>query len=201
MVIWWVQQDKAVSIHTPVWGVTIPRRNISSLNIVSIHTPVWGVTDAFNVFWTCDIVSIHTPVWGVTVSHCGTLCKVRCFNPHARVGRDAVLFYIPHLAYVSIHTPVWGVTQWLFTARTEWDSFNPHARVGRDAILHIPRHLTFCFNPHARVGRDAPTSWSYLRLIMFQSTRPCGAWRNFGYFCTEILGFNPHARVGRDLCK
>ena len=33
-----------VSIHTPVWGVTVRVCNSISINTVSIHTPVWGVT-------------------------------------------------------------------------------------------------------------------------------------------------------------
>jgi len=33
-----------VSIHTPVWGVTILSGDLSRFFIVSIHTPVWGVT-------------------------------------------------------------------------------------------------------------------------------------------------------------
>ena len=34
-----------VSIHTPVWGVTVMERKAMTLeSLVSIHTPVWGVT-------------------------------------------------------------------------------------------------------------------------------------------------------------
>ena len=34
----------AVSIHTPVWGVTDPAPMMCIFLYVSIHTPVWGVT-------------------------------------------------------------------------------------------------------------------------------------------------------------
>jgi len=76
-----------VSIHTPVWGVTIRIANQnaggSSFNphprmggdpeearkrglavIVSIHTPVWGVTYTIHNLFRQHRVSIHTPVWG-----------------------------------------------------------------------------------------------------------------------------------------
>ena len=36
---------------------------------VSIHTPVWGVTIVANVWRLMWNVSIHTPVWGVTYYH------------------------------------------------------------------------------------------------------------------------------------
>ena len=34
-----------VSIHTPVWGVTIVANRTNLIHNVSIHTPVWGVTE------------------------------------------------------------------------------------------------------------------------------------------------------------
>ena len=59
-------KDKHVSIHTPVWGVTVSLRVSVLHSSVSIHTPVWGVTKTRRA-WKCDAtVSIHTPVWGVT---------------------------------------------------------------------------------------------------------------------------------------
>ena len=77
---------------------------------VSIHTPVWGVT-ATNVVKVPDTkVSIHTPVWGVTLPALEVLPAVKCFNPHARVGRDYLLLRNALRLKVSIHTPVWGVT-------------------------------------------------------------------------------------------
>jgi len=57
---------------------------------------------------------------------------VAYFNPHARVGRDPLLFYII-IKFVD---------------------FNPHARVGRDRRLLRQKTQKTDFNPHARVGRD-----------------------------------------------
>ena len=55
-----------VSIHTPVWGVTVRICDSISIYAVSIHTPVWGVTMVFPGDTFKIKVSIHTPVWGVT---------------------------------------------------------------------------------------------------------------------------------------
>ena len=57
----------------------------------------------------------------------------RCFNPHARAGRDPAL---PSTSKRSRR-------------------FNPHARAGRDTIQSIEAGNYHGFNPHARAGRDA----------------------------------------------
>ena len=75
------------------------------------------------------------------------------FNPHARVGRDALRAeQAKGLQY-----------------------FNPHARVGRDSGKY--RRLSFRqnFNPHARVGRDQRFNKIMDEHYTFQSTRPRGA--------------------------
>ena len=55
-----------------------------------------------------------------------------CFNPRARVGRDAHSL-LSVCAYCS---------------------FNPRARVGRDILPARSGISSACFNPRARVGRD-----------------------------------------------
>ena len=100
-----------------------------------------------------------------------------CFNPRARVGRDALyghgiaamrtfqstrprgarlqqaedLRRVPH---VSIHAPAWGATVFDLYSRMLRDSFNPRARVGRDRVYWFWLRLPERFNPRARVGRD-----------------------------------------------
>ena len=94
-----------------MWGVTMSEANLSKSNKVSIHTPVWGVTTHFFKGFLKVVVSIHTPVWGVTFFRLHNLIVLKCFNPHARVGRDfGRLFLTTLVKVVSIHTPVWGVT-------------------------------------------------------------------------------------------
>jgi hypothetical protein len=55
-----------------------------------------------------------------------------CFNPRARVGRDAAKL----------------------EGRTHQGCFNPRARVGRDVRPRRAMPVSWCFNPRARVGRD-----------------------------------------------
>ena len=38
------EELRAVSIHTPVWGVTFANSHLFNISNVSIQTPVWGVT-------------------------------------------------------------------------------------------------------------------------------------------------------------
>ena len=111
-----------VSIHTPVWGVTVFFICELYYFLVSIHTPVWGVTFSLSLWCSRSFVSIHTPVWGVT----------------------AEKLTIDLRFLVSIHTPVWGVTK-CRVLKVGIFSFNPHARVGRDfhALSAIKTAITF----------------------------------------------------------
>ena len=102
---------RAISIHTPVKGVTLPSGSRSPapvyfnphtregcdhspcqlprVCIISIHTPVKGVTTSAARSRRDRNISIHTPVKGVTVG-------------------DQVYYTAP--VGISIHTPVKGVT-------------------------------------------------------------------------------------------
>ena len=80
----------AVSIHTPIQGVTDVNVKVCVVAFVSIHTPIQGVTDWGSGKTTHPRVSIHTPIQGVTVLS----------QP------------LPLFPQVSIHTPIQGVTHW-----------------------------------------------------------------------------------------
>ena len=100
-----------------------------------------------------------------------------CFNPRARVGRDAS-------KNSAISRPV---------------CFNPRARVGRDSAPCGRDCLFSCFNPRARVGRDAHGRAHAVSAHQFQSTRPRGARRLKMPACNAgTRSFNPRARAGRD---
>ena len=63
----YTNQHLTVSIHTPTWGVTQTKWQLTKLLYVSIHTPTWGVTlNNGHIHYQCE-VSIHTPTWGVTI--------------------------------------------------------------------------------------------------------------------------------------
>ena len=128
----YTNQHLTVSIHTPTWGVTQTKWQLTKLLYVSIHTPTWGVTlNNGHIHYQCE-VSIHTPTWGVTVCnrkrtyqykfqsthlHEVWLSDVRrrdikrvCFNPHTYMRCDNKIAGVDTKGQVSIHTPTWGVT-------------------------------------------------------------------------------------------
>ena len=80
--------------------------------LVSIRTPVQGVTPDRRTLLQHQTVSIRTPVQGVTGRIRLGICAPRCFNPHARAGRDLDdLQVVINNILVSIRTPVQGVTR------------------------------------------------------------------------------------------
>ena len=129
---------------------------LGRVRVVSIHAPAWGATTTPSRPLTRDQVSIHAPAWGATAHRARRASLRACFNPRARVGRDARTHATDDDAgaCVSIHAPAWGATaSGLPDAAMALLGFNPRARVGRDL------HLT----------SDDPSSDA------FQSTRPRGA--------------------------
>ena len=123
-----------VSIHAPAWGATVDVRAILADDLVSIHAPAWGATsrdlsrNRTTTFrstrphgarpggWVRarrpEQVSIHAPAWGATGCRCGPSPAKRCFDPRARMGRDArTVRHITRNHRVSIHAPAWGATR------------------------------------------------------------------------------------------
>ena len=117
-------------------------------------------------------VSIHTPLWGATSTDCYHYVYHLCFNPHAPMGRDVVLFNrIIFEIDVSIHTPLWGAT-----VISKLNSTGVHVSI------HTPLWGATCYcGSHIYV------------VIMFQSTRPYGArLRNLVYEFTCNVGVSIH---------
>ena len=144
-----------VSIHAPAWGATMgllttirhalfqstrPRgarqenqSHSDKQSQVSIHAPAWGAT-APGSKTACRLAdSSNAPAWGATPSRLLSPQTLTCFNPRARVGRDAAAFSsflqseqfqstrprgarpgknLPSykVQSVSIHAPAWGAT-------------------------------------------------------------------------------------------
>ena len=75
-----------------MWGVTLGVTEREQLLFVSIHTPVWGVT---LLHLTLPAVgqcfNPHARV-GRDGKPLNSAITLACFNPHARVGRDMLLF-------------------------------------------------------------------------------------------------------------
>ncbi len=79
----------AVSIHAPAWGATKWRRRLLTSVPVSIHAPAWGATCRIYALCQLAVVSIHAPAWGATPARLRRSPARACFNPRARMGRDA----------------------------------------------------------------------------------------------------------------
>ena len=101
---------------------------------VSIHAPAWGATGGPYQRPVAGRVSIHAPAWGATKRRWPVPRARSCFNPRARVGRDAWWLVRQRplsrfqstrprgarqrhvgdagsLDVVSIHAPAWGATR------------------------------------------------------------------------------------------
>jgi len=126
------RQSLEVSIHAPAWGAT--RRVVQDLAacLVSIHAPAWGATTEDAVNNKATIVSIHAPAWGATTAPTRSVPARRCFNPRARVGRDARPQCGTLVVGLFQSTRPRGARQSSASWRSGSGSFNPRARVGRD---------------------------------------------------------------------
>ena len=80
-----------VSIHAPAWGATLVVTRERLARSVSIHAPAWGATKGVGLEGRGQPVSIHAPAWGATLPVLIAAVPTSCFNPRARVGRDAPL--------------------------------------------------------------------------------------------------------------
>ena len=77
---------------------------------VSTHAPAWGATANLIVSKGSINVSTHAPAWGATFGSMACSWVNQCFNPRARMGRDADTALGGCLPRVSTHAPAWGAT-------------------------------------------------------------------------------------------
>ena len=208
----------AVSIHTPIQGVTLQEFSFHQLQWVSIHTPIQGVTRRPSPPCRGASVSIHTPIQGVTwlkryqmfisvfqsthpyrVWH--TLPMLNspnfCFNPHTHTGCDRILYVFYLVVSVSIHTPIQGVTTTRVASR-RIPSVSIHTPIqGVTASVFLAVGAA-CFNPHTHTGCDI---WICLHVRQQRSFNPhthtgCDYRRR-----EKVLShtrFNPHTHTGCD---
>ena len=231
-----------VSIRAPAWGATCivwmastmlsfqstrPRgaRHISPSadltgSVFQSTCPRGARRDEAGVLQHESLVSIHAPAWGATRRSPRCRPRCRCFNPRARVGRDAgpsapacrparfnprarVGRDVPgaptNTAIVCFNPRAhMGRDETTRTATLRPTSFNPRAHVGRDATYSMIARWQTSFNPRARAGRDLLKSFIHDLTSTFQSTRPRGARPRMSGCRYRTTGFNPRARVGRD---
>ncbi len=120
-----------------------------------------------------------------------------CFNPRARVGRDAINNEGARQMKVSIHAPVWGAT----TIRAGGEPrhhVSIHAPVWGATIAVVLRSRYSLFQSTRPCGARPAGKRCAMATRLFQSTRPCGARRRCGDVPRLQDCFNPRARVGRD---
>ena len=139
---------------------------------VSIHTPAKGVTQHAAGDGRGRQVSIHTPAKGVTRALQCLSRADRCFNPHAREGRDKGRIFNSAADEVSIHTPAKGVTNNGGSTPPRRCCFNPHAREGRDSGLSHVSTRASEVSIHTPAKGVTRSDFHCGTESMFQSTRP-----------------------------
>ena len=100
----------AISIHTPVKGVTAGRRPAGLDPLISIHTPVKGVTCHTGRATSSRYFNPHTRE-GCDGLDAAEKIEHSDFNPHTREGCDNPSTFDSLCKEISIHTPVKGVTE------------------------------------------------------------------------------------------
>ena len=183
-----------------MWGATLQLLIRDRSWSVSIHAPVWGAT-ADNVR-VCPAHRFQsTRPCGARRTETQSIGASTGFNPRARVGRDDPPGRYAGKRKVSIHAPVWGATSVPAGKASESICFNPRARVGRDPVETLVPASGEYVSIHAPVWGATFLLVRWLRGLLFQSTRPCGARRIIGQMVRTIPRFNPRARVGRDCAR
>ncbi len=168
--------------------------------VVSIHAPAWGATLETRTRKKEKGVSIHAPAWGATARAFLSNHFCICFNPRARVGRDAEIdnknadtsmfqSTRPRGARLCVCSMNCRVGMFQSTrprgARLEID---PEVLRAKSVSIHAPAWGATINRPHHRldthkVSIHAP-AWGATDLFLFRTHKPpC---------------FNPRARVGRD---
>ncbi len=142
---------------------------------------------------------------------------VRCFNPRARMGRDAWRCQLFPGLIVSIHAPVWGATYpeglgqatvdvsihapvWgatrigkIFQFTVVFQSTRPYGARRSKFSIRTPENYV---SIHAPVwGATLSQKAKYLGLVLFQSTRPYGARLKPDYIFDEYWHVSIHAPV------
>ena len=140
--------------------------------IFQIHVPLWDMTHFFKTPFSIFHKFQSTRPCGTRHTFQGVSLNITDFNPRAPVGRD---FDFPNPdrihKLISIHAPLWDATDLIHWKRGA-------IKISIHAPLWDATHIVFCQN-----------SW----LIWFQSTRPCGTRRKFGYKITGTENISIHA--------
>ena len=157
---------------------------------------MWGATFLQSQKKLSVTVSIHAPVWGATLTY-QRLDDAHGFNPRTRVGCDWNKKPKKVSGQVSIHAPVWGATVGI-GALSKMAIVSIHAPVWGATATASEGLGVNQVSIHAPVW--GATAWGKVpsKLMMFQSTHPCGVRPRQKLIKPSLCGFNPRTRVGCD---
>ena len=120
------------------------------------------------------------------------------FNPRARVGRDLRIMFLSLRLEVSIHAPAWGATE-EGGRRPRERQVSIHAPAWGATTTYNTRYkLNSSFNPRARVGRDIKPKGLRWKFKSFNPRARVGRDSSLLNLWVSLISFNPRARVGRD---
>ncbi len=139
---------------------------------VSIHAPVWGATQKTECISRVLLFQSTRPC-GARLRHSVARHGWPCFNPRARVGRDATHSESKPDIKVSIHAPVWGATiqRCIQQKAKQFQSTRPCG--ARHELLK--KSIETNVSIHAPVWGATLLIGNARAYVEFQSTRPCGA--------------------------
>ena len=112
----------AISIHTPMKGVTKPTKG--GRHVINYFNP-----------HSHEGSDVAVARYNHTYS--------QDFNPHSHEGSDKKIGVKGNLVNISIHTPMKGVTSVWMSDNFEFGNFNPHSHEGSDS--NFVQFRTFIF--------------------------------------------------------
>ena len=201
-------QQKTVSIHTPIQGVTFDFPYGISAVDVSIHTPIQGVT--YCLFMRTSVFRFQSThpyrVWHGVIKEDENRTKFQSthpyrvwrkwlpawyqdqgFNPHTHTGCDFSTNVEQPPTPVSIHTPIQGVTK-VLGFRLKVEGVSIHTPIQGVTTRSIGFYVYWQFQS-THPYRVWPTAFSFEQaLSKFQSTHPYRVWPVHTYISiTDIL--------------
>ena len=212
-----------VSIHAPMRGATGNARPGREASLFQSTRPCGARHTLGGKYKSVDMFQSTRPC-GARLKYDQYRAERICFNPRAHAGRDHTpLNYTHNYEQVSIHAPMRGATRCVCCSAHRDGCFNPRAHAGRDPSGKAGYIELYKVSIHAPMRGATLLVFSLRLLLLFQSTRPCGARHvvlTAGITHQNVsihapmrgatsqrlqsfllkLRFNPRAHAGRDPC-
>ena len=208
-----------ISTHTPVWGWThrgiFVASNVHHFNphppqgdelmenfevvptYLFQHTPPQGdEPDFFLHSRSLLFITTHTPAWGMNNFDQAQTVIFRNFNPHPRMGMNAILLnsikpflqfqptsphgdeqkaWVVNLKICTLQpTPPHGDERYNLIKNQLYRIFNSQPSMGMNETPVVNFHLMHNFNPHPRMGMNGTLQKTAVDSFVFQPTPPHG---------------------------